>query len=283
MNYKKIQKAISIIPFVSTVIILIATIHNLKCQNAPFRKWIRFNLTFFVTGTALSILDAIFVNVNAPMMQVVITTLVLAIANFCFIDLQVIPTTPNKGRYQTQMTGFSKRGIILLIGLIGAVLSFLVVSLFLGSDSTSGLDANGPDDTSLSFITLDEILATVDNYSATWVQDSCKGQKTHVVGEMEDSDYDNISFRCKQVDGIRTLQSTKVATDSVTLNIESVMKSGNMEIVILLDDTYYCHVKTNCKQTIELNDIAGKTIIVRMAAESAEVDLTVTRSYESLS
>ena len=81
----------------------------------------------------------------------------------------------------------------------------------------------------------------------------------------------------KKFSGIDTLQATQTDSNSMTLTVESTLNSGNMEIIIVIDGEYYQHIPTGSKQTIVLEDIAGKLVLVKMAAESADVRVVVER------
>lgn len=275
---KRIQKLICFIPYVSTFIILFATMLNLKRKKAPFRYWMCFHLIFALMGCALCTINAIFVKIDAPILDRIVSIVVLTVANFSFIQLQCCAPAHAEDKKHTM--GFVNQKLVIIIALICAVLSVVVVSICFTKDASEYIDTNGEDDTSLACITLDEILSTSGNYSATRVQHSCEGEPTLVPKSLNSSDYDTIVFRCKLVNGIKTLQTTKVTQNTVTLIVDSKIKSGNMEIIILVDNEYFCHVATDCQQIVELNNIAGKTIIVRMAAESAEIDISVSRQFD---
>lgn len=272
MKYIELQKKLYIIPFISTIVILLITLVELIRNKASRGIWFRFNLALFFSIAALGILTGLL----ASYLRVVAYILALLVLNKYLINLQLLTTSPKKER---SVPVFSSRITIFLIGLIGAVISIVAVYIFLSNDSSSIRDMNGAEDTSLVSISVDEMLLTKGNYSATLVQASNSGQKTQVAKELEEYDSDNITFRCKKIDGVRTLQATKVPYDTVVISIESAIKSGNMEMIVLIDDTYYCHVPTNCMHKLEIKDAIGKTIIVRMAAESAEVEVTISRSY----
>ena len=51
-----------------------------------------------------------------------------------------------------------------------------------------------------------------------------------------------------------------------------------MEIVIVVDDQFYASVPVNQESSITLNDIAGKTVLVKIAAESAKMEAYVKRT-----
>ena len=50
-----------------------------------------------------------------------------------------------------------------------------------------------------------------------------------------------------------------------------------MELIIVIDGQYDRHIPVNGRQTIVLEDIAHKLILVKLAAESAEVNVVAER------
>lgn len=278
MDWKKKQRLISLIPFVSTIIIFFVTIYNFKRENASYRKWFLFNLIWFATGITLCIVDAFFKTSNLSHLQTAIMWLILVISNFGFINIQIATNVVTEKK-KAQIPSIQKK-IVFSILIIGVILSILIGCLFMMDGSQGYTDNNGASDTSLCSIKIDEILNTSNNFSATLVSDSYTGGKTQVKGELEYADYDNVVFACKRIDGIITLQATKVTDDTITIVVDSSVKTGNAEILILVDDKYYCNVDTNRIQSIELSNISEKTIVVRMATESAEVNVNVIRSIK---
>jgi hypothetical protein len=62
--------------------------------------------------------------------------------------------------------------------------------------------------------------------------------------------------------------------------VSSQLEEGNLEIIIVVDGEYYAHVPINQTSSVALSDIAGKTVLVKMAAESAKVSVVVKRFEE---
>ncbi len=156
--------------------------------------------------------------------------------------------------------------------LIGIVLTAVMLFAFEHIE-----DTNGPDDYSLCQLTMDDLLA--EGYSSNSFGSSTmkSGAATDVSGKLRDCDYTKCTFRVKKFSGIRVLHATKTETDTLTLNIRAQVESGNLEVVILIDGSYYAHVPVNIYKTIMLENIAGKLVVVKIAGESAAVDITVER------
>ena len=184
------------------------------------------------------------------------------------------PTAPQKKKFRK-----TKFWIILAIVLI--LLIGVLVFDFITTKNRTIEDINGSD-TALAVLTNEDIL--LDDH--TWIGSSCNeglyGKHTNVSTDHIRTDYDKSSFHCEKFSGIKTMQTTNIGTDILTLNIESVLEYGNMEIFIIVDDTIYEEVPVGKAYTITLTGIAGKNIIVRYGAESAKIDITVTREYEGV-
>ena len=75
------------------------------------------------------------------------------------------------------------------------------------------------------------------------------------------------------------LQATKISGNTLTLNINSSVESGNAEIVIMVDGEYYCSVDVNQHQSITLQNVSNKEVIVKLAGEEAKMKIDVTRVY----
>lgn len=172
---------------------------------------------------------------------------------------------------------------IVIFSVIGGVIALLAcVSLLVFFLMRSGLtqqieDMNGPEDTSLASITFEELVSSKSHYVGTHFYHSEDGGQTQADNIFEDVDYDRCNIRCKQISGIYILHATKTDTNSMTLTVDSTCTSGNMEIIITIDGEYYQHVTTGSQQTISLDDIAGKLVLVKVGAESAEIQVAAER------
>ena len=162
--------------------------------------------------------------------------------------------------------------VMALVGLIGLGVA---VTKILTADHIE--DLNGPDDPSLATITMEQILTTEVNYIASMGGNGGDGEPTGVEGDLSRYDWDNYRMKYKQFSGISTLMATCVTEPLLVLDFQTSLTAGNMEIVILIDGEYDRHVNLQGHQTVEIRDAVGKTVVVRMAAEGAEVDLKISR------
>lgn len=141
-------------------------------------------------------------------------------------------------------------------------------------------DTNGPDNFALNTITRQDILKSRNSSSAFMSSKKCWGSGTKILsGVYQEYDYTNVTCSYGKIDGVCVLQATKITGNTLTLNINSVVESGNAEIVILVDGEYYCSVDVNQNQSITLQGVADKIVLVKLAAESAKIKVDVSRTY----
>ncbi len=160
---------------------------------------------------------------------------------------------------------------------IVAILIAVVISLTSESDF---VDTNGLENFALTEITRDEILSKDNNYRAVTGSAKSSGKHTNIIGtKLRDVDYDYISKSFGKIHGVVILQATKISGNTLTLNINSSVESGNAEIVIIIDGEYYCSVDVNQDKSIVLQNISNKEVIVKLAGEEAKMKIDVTRVY----
>lgn len=165
------------------------------------------------------------------------------------------------------------------IPIIVIVAILIVVTISLKSES-GFIDTNGPENFSLTEITREEILSKDNNYRISMVSERHSGRHTNIIGtRLRDYDYDYISRSFGKIHGVVILQATKISSNTLTLTIHSSVESGNAEIVIMIDGEYYCSVDVNQDQSVTLQNISDKEVIVKLAGEGAKIKIDVTRVY----
>lgn len=171
--------------------------------------------------------------------------------------------------------------IALCISIPATVLTLLLIAVIvLSISNNSFVDTNGPDNFALTEITQSDILAKDFNYTSSMVSKRYSGRHTNFTGtKFRELDYDYISSSFGKFHGISILQATKTDSDTLTININSSVKSGNAEILIIIDGQYYCSVDVNCSQTVKLKDISNKEVLVKLAGESAKIQIDISRTY----
>ncbi len=175
----------------------------------------------------------------------------------------------------------NKKLIALCISIPVVVIVAILIAVIISLASESKfVDTNGPENFALTEITRDDILSKDNNYRSSMVSERHSGHHTNIIGtRLRDWDYDYISRSFGKIHGIIILQATKIRGNTLTLNINSSVESGNAEIVIIIDGEYYCSVDVNQDQSIVLQDISNKEVIVKLAGEGAKMKIDVTRVY----
>ena len=272
-RFQKIQKISSVVPFVSTWIIAIITMVELKRRAASKKLWGSFLLIFFGIGAAVFLVDKFVMTGQHMTLNFIVSWLICTIANILFVDLQIKCAQVGETTAKS-----SKKGYLIAVCVIASVLAVSVVLFALLSPSVDIEDTNGAADTSLVTIGLEDFVSSSNNYSAFSSYTSYKGSNTTVTGKMKDYDYQECAFSCQKISGVMTVQATKTKSDTLTLDISSQVESGNMEIVVIVDGQYYDHIPVNQSNTVVLSNVADKLVVVRIGAESAKMQVTVKRT-----
>ena len=175
----------------------------------------------------------------------------------------------------------NKKLIALCISIPVAIIVAILIAVIISLASESNfVDTNGPENFALTEITRDDILSKNNNYRSSMVSEQHSGRHTNIMGtKLRDVDYDHISRSFGKIHGVVILQATKISGNTLTLNINSSVESGNAEIVIIVDGEYYCSVDVNQNQSITLQNIANKEILIKLAGEGAKMKIDVTRVY----
>ena len=274
-KFQKIQLYFSIVPGLSSALVFFTTMYELKRRRATAKEWLKFMAIFFGFGILASVWNAFVMTGENPILNLAVFTIIMAFANYLCIRLQMSCASRSETQ-ERQHKNIQKYAFI-----AGGVMAFIAIAAAIIIVATSGVehieDTNGPENTSLSAISKEEFVSGKNLYTANHCGFSEKGNQTNVSGTLKNQDYDRCSMYSKKFSGIYTLQATQTDAHSMTLIIESTINSGNMEIIIVIDGEYYQHVTIGGKQTIALEDVAGKLLLVKMAAESADISVAVER------
>lgn len=176
-----------------------------------------------------------------------------------------------------------RKEVIIILCVCAAILIYVlwrILSVVLYHCNNSFVDTNGEADYSLATVTLEDILDEWYGYTMFASGSYGEGDGTNVDHEWEDEDRDSRSIHAKSFSGVTVLQATKTDCETLTLDITSTVESGNFRIVITVDGAYYCDVEINKTTQVVLNDIQNKTVLIKLAGESAKFRAEVSRTYE---
>ena len=160
----------------------------------------------------------------------------------------------------------------------GVLISLVLVHLMFSLMKRGAIeDTNGAFDTSLTTVCVEDV--QTNRYSAIMLQSRNVGSNTNVGGILKKYDFDSCTVSARSLSGVMTVQATNVDTDELTLEIDTTLQSGNMEIFIIVDGDVLRTAEVDTAETVTLTDIAGKDVVVKIGAESAQVEITVERTY----
>ena len=143
-------------------------------------------------------------------------------------------------------------------------------------------DTNGPEDSTLAVITMEQVCSGNWNSTALLSHESRSGQRSDVYYHnrvYEEWDYDWVTYSAKKVSGIQIIHATYWISDTVTLEMDTTLKGGNLELMIFIDGEYHCHVPVNEVTTLRLENVSEKLITLVMAAESADMKVKIRRDW----
>lgn len=277
-KFQKIQKWCSFVPCVSTVFIVIVTMLTMKRHHASPKQWLKVVLIFFASMLVASFVSTFLMTGQHMLLTLIVNTLILAIPNLLYVDIQSRCTSQTL----EQSKPASKKPILIGGIVLSAVMSAVVLGVFIYSLVTPGYtveDINGVEDSSLAVITLEEIVSKKEYYSSKKVSYGTDGDDSDITGNLDQYDYDECRYTVALFSGIKIIQATKTDSDTLTLKFSTERQSGNLEIVVIVDGEYYCHVDATGTQSVTLAGVSGKTILVKVAGESAQFKITVDRVF----
>ena len=185
-------------------------------------------------------------------------------------------SNPEKKKRKDRAVLYACLGAVAAGIVIGVLFYMFLMTMFHMVDVE---DVNGPEDTSLATVTAEEVLAGENSYSATMLRSGGIGSRTNVGGRLDEYDSDYRTVSARKISGVLTIQATNVDSDKLTLEIDTTLLAGNMEIFVIVDGEVVRTAEVNRTETITLTDIAGKDVVVKIGAESAQMEIRVERTY----
>ena len=281
-KFQKIQRWICIIPFLSTLFVVVTTYLSLYRVKAKRRFWIQFALICACSILTTFIINEYVMSGKFLFLNFIASFAVMTFANFLLIELQ---SKVGKDGTVNEVGSNDKSALVIVICLSSVLV--IVGIIFVGLRIYDGViyhkqntiaDTNGPNDYSLNSITMKKIETTLSDYTIQWFGESFEGEKTNIdIEGLEDYDCDRAYMQAKSYSGVRTLQATRSDKNSLKLSVVSAVKSGNFGIFVFVDGEYYCDVNINSSEEITLENIADKTVLVKAVGESANIMIEITR------
>lgn len=294
MKLHKIEKISCAVPFFSTFFIIWAAMYDMKRHKASIKRRIYFGAILVVTTFVLFLLNGSVLADAKTFVHFIVSASITTIANLfiidvqerCFKDFQQRNADPDA---QPAKRKKPKKYVLYIV--LGNVMIVALIVVLLGIQYSKWVDyeksieeqykdTNGSNNTSLVHITLGDLVECKDiNGFSQFVSGAGNLGEEHTLVEGEFADYDTAVYRRKYgtVVGDTTLMATKIDSGTIVLNADIKLESGNAEFIIMIDGVYYDHIPVNQPVTIELNDVAGKLVLVRAGYELAQVSISLDR------
>ena len=179
----------------------------------------------------------------------------------------------------------SNKWYILLVFIIPLAFAFIFASIKIAEAFSLHknqiiVDENGANDFSLNTLTKEDIINKIDDCTKLAFGKGGDGKRTNITEkQLLESDYDKVNMYAKQFSGVEVVQATKCSSSIVHLDITSTVEEGNFVIIIQIDGAIYEEIEANSTKTVKLEDINEKTILVKIAGESASYNITINRSF----
>ena len=174
-----------------------------------------------------------------------------------------------------------KKALLILV-CFGMVLSFCGCALLIDKIKLETKDINGEDDFSLAVLTDEEICAEFNECYCVVCGLNVSGSKSY-----EDEDYwhdgDTVeASAATPLSGVALLQSTYGTAETITFTVECTRTKGNVRIVLLDENFDIIHdFSVTEKSSYTVNNAKGKEFEIRVAGESAEFTINVSREFET--
>lgn len=270
----KIRNFLPWIP-VANVILFFVQYSSLQKVDRPVK--IRAGMICFGVIGASAILQ-LCITIAIPNIKqfsgMIISYLVLVVLNLKLISLQA-----QSNEDGTRHKIANKRKMIRYVAVTGCIIIVMLIGVVVFQNSLMHIaDQNGENDTSLAVISRNEILegkhCTVFAHTQT-----ASGSSSQTGPQYDDIDKDAVSHTFGKLSGVYTVHATKADVQILKLTISSTIQSGNMELAIIVDGEYRCSVPISQTAQITLENIRDKTVLVRLAGESAKAEISINRSY----
>ncbi len=297
-NIYKIQRYLSFIPGVSTLFIMVYTMIDLKKHKAGTKGWTLFGVVFFSSGILGFVINEFVMTGLFPLLNFAVSWVISIVANNLFVDLQIKCAKEHEKREKTerpdlgrkenakQMQHKPQKGLIVAVAIIFLLVFSIIFCLtqiipnLKAHKRKTIADTNGTENFSLNTITQAQILDDASEFTMTAFGENCDGNQSLVLDtSLKEQDYDKVFLSANEFSGVKVLQATVTETELLTLSIDSEVTSGNFVIVIVVDGQHYCDVAINRFEQITLEHIKGKTVLVKIAGETAKIKISVERSF----
>lgn len=300
MKLHKIEKISCAVPFFSTFFIIWAAMYDMKRHKASIKRRIYFGAILVVTTFVLFLLNGSVLADAKTSVHFIVSGSITTIANLFIIDVQERcfkdfqernanpDEQPSKRKKPKKFVLYIVLGHVMMFAMVMIVLCIKIGDLVKEEEilREKYKDINGPDDVSLAYITVDDLVEMRDiEWLGKYIVGAGNLGEEHTLVEGEFASRDTAVYRRKYgtAVGDSTLMATKIDSGKIILKADIQVESGNAEFIIMIDGVYYDHIPINQPVTIELNDVAGKLVLVRAGYELAQVSISLDREIVPVS
>ena len=174
------------------------------------------------------------------------------------------------------------RKVLSILVCLCTMLSLCSCTLLINKFKVETKDLNGEDDFSLAVLT-DEDLCAEDNvcYCVAFGLNT-SGSKSYADEDyLHDGDTVEASA-ATPLSGVSLLQLTYGTTETITFTVECARTKGNVRIVLLDENLDIIHdFSVTEKSSYTVNNAKGKEFEIRVAGESAEFTINVSREFKT--
>ncbi len=274
-----IEAISSILGFVSTYVLSYLTSKYAKEKGrTKFSSFIKYIgvIDVFLTGLIFVIYPEggkTFFIVSMYIASALCNVALLLIQNYLFKSEAIDNNSPEK------ITKTKKIKVVFLIVVLSFTGIVIVGSLILAgiNEKRHIVDTNGPDNYELQTLEKAELILGKNSYFGDKLSFGQEGDASGADYALYD--YDNIHFKMERITGTAVLQTSRGLTDTLVLNFDTKVHSGNCEIVILHNSKIYQRADVNTQQTIIIENAKNKEFTVVLGAESANVEIYIDREF----
>ena len=174
-----------------------------------------------------------------------------------------------------------KIGAVLVLSIMLLMMLTSVMDWLINPNDRPRKERLDLDSFSLDTLTDDQILSIDSQYTAYKYKSTKNGSGTGVnASKYEEYDRDELSFSSKKITGIHPVLATKVKDATLRVNVESVLNSGEMKIVVIKDGAILEYIEVGKTQQLTYYAEGEHTYYFKILCNKANISVTVSREIQ---
>ena len=172
------------------------------------------------------------------------------------------------------------KSILLVLCCFCMVISFSGCALMINKFKVETKDLNGEEDYSLAVLNENDICAEKNVCYCVLFGLNASGASSYTDEEyLHDADHIEATAS-SPLSGVSLLQATYGSEEAITFTVECTRTKGNVRIVLLDENSDIIHdFNVTGESSYTVNNAKGKEFEIRVAGESAEFTVNVTREF----